>query len=694
MPFGDNQNQQDPTGGLIESPDVSKAGKPRQNSIKDKTMAKAVVETVVAAGRNRAIVNSRILAKVNAERPYDGRKLESEGLGWKQNFTTKPLPSMIEKVAPRFSQVIEGFKYFTDSKLSSKWENSTEKTEKFREVTTRVIRTRKGWKTLLDDICFNNALFGNCVVASLDEFTWFPQRFVFDEAFLADGTKQDSQHCQIAVLKETMLPHELFAKIKDRESASDVGYFIEESIKEINLASPTQVRDQLMAGGTSTEIWYQNAIRELTVGASYMAGASVITVYHLLAREVTGKVSHYQLAGPSLNMIFSKEDRFKSMESCATFFSYQKGNGTMAGSKGIGRDIYELAGMIDRTRNEIVDRSILSGKTIFQGDIRRIHTFKMQVIGAACIIPSGWTPIETKIDGNIEPFLRLDAYFSMIVDQLIGNVSPPNMAAQGGEAMRSPAAWNLLAAREEETKDSKITRFVEQFVNLIQMMQRRIYDADSVEEDAKAARKELLEIMSEEELKELTEQPVAGTVKDLTPLQRQLIVAAASEKRGNPLYNQRALEVEACTAQISADWAKKVLLPEEDPTEKAEQARLQQFELALLQQGQAVPVSKRDNHLIHLQILMPVAEQVSAAILQGQASTEILEAIAGHITEHANLAQSAGAPKDQLKPVLDFVKKIGPILAKLKEMDSQAAELAAQSAEFESQESGEPQPQQ
>lgn len=685
MPFGDDTNQQDPTGGLIQSPDVSNAGKPQQKSIKDKCQAKSVVETVVAAGRNRAIVNARILAKVNAERPYDSRKLESEGLGWKQNFTTKPLPMMIEKVAPRFVQAVEGLKYFTNSKLSDKWENSTEKSEKFQEVTTKTIRSRKGWKTLIEDIAFNNALFGSCVAGCLDEFTWFPQRFMFDEAFLADGTKQDSQYCQVAVLKETLLPHELFARIKDRESAGDVGYLIEKSIEQINLASPAQLRAALTAGN-STDVWYQNALRELTVGSSYMAGASVITVYHLLAREVEGKVSHYQLAGPALEMIFSKDDRFKSMESCMTFFSYQKGNGTMAGSKGIGRDIYELAGMIDRTRNEIVDRAILSGKTIFQGDIRRIHTFKMQVIGAACIIPSGWTPIESKIDGAIEPFLRLDAYFSMIVDQLIGNVSAPNMAAQGGEAMRSPAAWNLMASREEEQRDIKITRFLEQFTNLIQMMQSRIYDTDTVDKDAKAAREELLKIMTKEELKELVEQPVAGSVRDLTPLQRQLIVAAASEKRGNPLYNQRALEVEATTAQVSADFAKKVLLPEEDPTEKAEQSRLQQFELALLQTGQPVPVSPRDNDMIHLQILMPVAEQVAGAILQGQATTEIFEVMVAHITEHFNRAQAKGVSKDQLKTISEFVKKSGPILAQLKELDAKAAELAEQSAALEAEE--------
>jgi hypothetical protein len=639
------QTGQDYPGTIIQSPQIDSSGEPTQRSIKDANMGREVVKLIIQAGRNRSIVGSRILAKYNAERPYDSYKLEAEGLGWKQNFTTKPMPSMIEKVAPRFTQAVDGLKYLTNSKLSEDWENASEKTETFREVITRTIRGRKGWTTLVDDIAFNNALFGYSAVAWLDEFTWFPNHFKFDEAFAPDGTKQDSTYCQVMILKETFLPNELFSKIRDAESAKQSGYNLEETRAEINIASPVQIRDRLNVGGT-LEFWYQNALRELTIGASYMAGASVIVVYHLLAREVNGKVSHYQFAGPGLKAIFSKDDRFESMEACLTFFSYQKGNGTLHGSKGVGRDIYELAGMIDRTRNEIVDRAILSGKIPIQGDVKRIHTFKMSVVGMTCIFPTGWNILEQRLDGNIEPFLKLDAYFSSLVDQLIGNTSPPQMA--GGEAFRSPAAWNLLAAREEEGKDSRITRFMTQFVNMVQTMQRRLCDKETIEEDAKAAQDELLKKMTREEVDELAKYPIAGTIRDLTPLERQMIAMVATEKKGNPLYNQRALELEDLTARVGADFAKKVLLPDNDPSVEAEQHRQQQLESNLLLQGQAVPVSPRDNHVIHLQTLMPLIQQVGGAIMQGGGgqNTATFEAIVAHISEHYSRAEEQGVDKN------------------------------------------------
>jgi hypothetical protein len=671
-----------PLGGLVLSPQINSSGEPTQHSIRDVTMARDIVKTVIQASRIRQIVNSRILAKYNAERPYDPHKLEAEGVGWRQNFTTKPLPLMIEKVAPRFTTAVDGLKYLTNSKLSDKWQNATGKTEKFREIITNTIRARKGWRTIVEDVAFDNALFGHTIVAWLDEYCWFPRHFKQEENFLPDGTKQLASNAQVIVLKETFLPHELFNHIKDDPKiAEKVGWNIANTRDAINRASPTQLRDRLNVGGT-LETWYQNAIRELTIGASYMAGASVIVVYSLLAREVTGKVSHYRMAGPEMQEIFSRDDRFDSMEDCAAFFSFQKGNGTMHGSKGIGRDIYEMAGMLDRTRNEIVDRSILSGKTIIQGDIKRIHTFKMSVIGATVIVPTGWTVLSEKIDGNIEPFLKLDAYFTMLVDQLIGNTSPPNIQG-AGEALRSPAGWNVLTQREEEGKDVRIGRFLEQFTELVATMQKRICSKQTIDDDAKEAQKLLLEVMTQAEIDELANQPVAGTIRDLTPQQRQMVAQIASEKKGNPLYNQRQLEKEDLTARVGSDFADRLLLPENDPTEQAEQQRTQQFESALLALGQPVPVSARDNHEIHLAVIMPTAENIAHSMMQGGTNTQAFEAHVAHINEHYNRAVDQGISKDKLKEVAAFLKQAGPAIAKLKDLDAQAQQVSAASAQHD-----------
>lgn len=681
----DSPYPRDERGGLVQSAGLTDSKSEPKRAIKDLGQALNVISTVIQANRNRQIVNSRIMAKYNAERPYDSARLKEEGLGWRSNFTTKPLPQMIEKVAPRFEEAIASVKYLTNAELSDKWTNRTEKSEFFREQVTKSIRTRKGWDTLVSDIALDNALFGYTVVAWLDEFSAFPIHFAQDESFFPDGCKQAAEKAQLGILKEVYLPHELYGYIKDAEAAEQVGWDLEATRKAINEASPAQLREQLTGSGTQ-EAWYQNAQRELTVGSSYMAGASVINVYSLLVREVTGKVSHYRFAGDGSkdksSLVFEKEDRFNSMSDCMSFFTFQKGNKKLHGSKGVGRDIYELAGMQDRMRNEVVDRGILSGKTFVQGDFKMLHKFKMSVVGAMVIVPTGWTFLEQKVDGAIEGFLKLDAYFTQLVDQLIGSVSPRTF--QGDRVTK--AEVDLFAQREEEGKDTRISRFLRQFTDMVSTIQRRLCDSDNDEPEAKELRKLLLEKMSAEEIKELAEQPVASTVRDWTPLQRQMIAAICAEKRGNPLYNQRALEVEDLSARVGSDFTKKVLLPENDPTESAEQQRMQLLELDSLTKGQPMPVSPRDNHLLHLQVAMPVAEQVAEQILSGNVSTEAFEVVIQHLSEHYSFAQQAGIKVDELKAVKALVEKAGPIIARLKQVDAKAQEAqAAQAAAEEGQ---------
>lgn len=662
-------------GGLIQSPDINSAGKPTQRAIKDVPMMKAIVNSLIAAGRSQQIVNGRITAKYNAERPYDQVKLNSEGLGWRSNFTTKPLPQMIEKVAPRFEEAVNGLKYLTNSSLPAKYANATEKTEKFQDLVTKAIRSLDGWDTLVSDIALDNALFGYTTVAWLDTYEAMPQHFAQDVSWFPDGTKQRAALCQLALLREDYLPHELFAYIEDKESAEAVGWNIQNTIDTINKAAPDNLRGPL-TGYTSTEKWYQDAQRELTTGSSYIAGASVITVYTLLVQEVTGKVSHYRLAseGATENLveIYSKEDRFDSTSDCLTFFTFQKGNKKLKGSKGVGRDIYELAGMQDRMRNEVVDRGILSGKTFVQGDFKQLHKFKMSVVGSTVIVPTGWTFLEQKVDGNIDSFLKLDAYFTMLVDQLIGSVSPRTF--QGDRVTK--AEVDLFASREEEGKDARIARFLRQFVSMIGTMQRRLCDKDNTEPAAKELQEKLLEIMPREELDIISKQPAISTVMDLTPQQRQMVAAVVAEKRGNPLYNQRALELEDLSARVGSEFADKVLLPDEDPTEAAEQQRLQLMELGLLTQGQPVPVSPRDNDQIHLDVIMPAAEEVAKAILQGQSSTPVFEAVVQHIQEHVTNGLKKGVDKAGLTAAQNFLAQASQTIQQLKQLDAQAQHLS------------------
>jgi hypothetical protein len=665
-PQPDNQS---PYGGAVSSPDLSDSTlKPKNRAIRDAKQAQNIITSLEVANKERNLKNARIMAKYNSERPYTQQQLESEGLGWKSNFTSKPLPMLIDKVAPRFTQAIDGVKYITNSALPDDVEGASEKTDAFRREITSVARARPGWREFMSEIGQENALFGYTAAAWLDEFSWFPKFFRQDQFFIPTGTKQSPSGAQIVALRETFLLHELFSLISDKEAAIARGWNIQETVTAINEAMPEDRRSR------QTDYWrvYEDMIRESVVGTSYENGARVVTVWHLLATEIDGKISHYIFNNTSFKELFSAEDQFDSMMDAVAFFSFQQGNGTMHGSKGIGREIYAMAGILDRSRNEVVDRLNLAGKLIIQGDEKQLRRFKMSIVGNTILIGEAFTVVEHKIDAAVEPFLTLDNFLTGLLDQMAGSTTPKVFE---GERV-TKAQVDLFASREEETRDSIIGRFLSQFATMVTTMQRRMCDPHTSDKDAKDMQERLLKIMTREELTQLSKQVVAETVKDYTDVERQQVVLVAQEARGNPLYNAKELERRKVTALINEEFADAVLLPDNDPTVEAEQTRLQQMELLLIVgQATAVPVSPRDNHLIHLGILMPVMEQTAQQAVQNPKALDVLSAVLAHAEAHFQAAEAQGTPKDQLADIGSKLTQLRSVIDRLHQNAAQAQQV-------------------
>ncbi len=645
--------------GAVSLPDIDLATlRPRNRAIKDVSQAKNIITALEVNNRHRNIKNARIQAKINSEKPYTHEELKQDGLDWKSNFTTKPLVALVEKISPRFVSAIQGMKYLTNSKLPDDLPGAGLKTEAFRREVTSTCRARAGWQGFLAELTQENALFGYDCAGFLDEFRWFPKFFRQDEFFVPTVTKQHANQSQIVVLRERYLMHELFQLIEDRQAAEAAGWDIAQTVNAVNNALPEDRRRKW----SNWERLYEDMIRESNVGISHEHGARVVTVWHLLATEVTGKVSHYIFEEKLFGLLYAREDKFPSMSEACAFFTFQQGNGTVHGSKGIGRELYALAAMLDRTRNEIVDRLNLSGKMIVQCDEKQIKKFRMSVVGNTILIGKGYDVLERKIEGAVEPFLQLDQFLAGILDQLAGATTPRVFE---GERV-TKAQVDFFAEREEETKDNIIGRFLNQFADMMTTIQRRICDPNTTDADAQDMQRRLLLVMSKDELEFLRNQRVAETVKDNTEMERQKIILVAQEGRGNPLYNQRELERRKITAQIDEEFANAVLLPEEDPTETAEQTRLQMMELQLLtNHATHVPVSPRDNHITHLQLLMNAMQTTAEQAKTDPHAVETLKAMLVHATDHVNQATQQAYPKDQLAEAASIVSKLTKAMPEL-----------------------------
>lgn len=647
---------------------------PPVRAIRDVTQAAQVCVKLIEDAKDRIRKGKRIMSKYNAERPFDQTALQQDGLGWKTNISTQPLASMVDRIAPRFERALESVKYLTSSALPENVPGAAKKTDEFRREITALCRSREGWDEFVGDVAQENALFGFTAAACVDEYCWFPTHFRQDRFFVQPNTKQHSDSAEVVLLLEEWQPHELVAILRDRKTAEDAGWFFEDTVQAVNDAMPISLR----SGNSDSTRIYEDLQREANLAVGFNDGARVVQVYSLYVRESTGKISHWRISNTSgtssYRLLFRRYDRYDSFHEFVTFFAFQRANGTLQGSKGVGRIVYDMAGVIDRTRNEVIDRLQLAGKLLMTGDDKNLQRFRMSVFGNAILVSSEFDISQKSIEPRTDEFFKLDQFLNQILNEQSGNVTPRQFEGE----RTTKAEVDVFVAREEESKDTPIARFLKQFAKLVSMIQKRAMDPKCDEPDAKAARKRLLKLMSEDELKQLAETPSANVVKDLSDMERQQVILAATELQGNPFVNQEELTRRKLTAQLGSDFAEAVMVPANDPTVSAEQTRTQMMENALLTLGQDVPVSPRDSHPVHLEVLMPAIDMTLQAANADATAGEIIKKLLAHGAEHLRQAIAAGVDKSTLSEYQNKLTKTAEIVAQLDAHDQAVADAVEQ----------------
>lgn len=647
-----------PLGDAPNSPQLDPSLQQHVPAISDIGQALQLVRSLQAENREREKKNSRILERYNAERPFNPHQLRADGLSWKTNFTTKPLTTLIDKVVPRFTSAIRRMKYLTASNLPDRFPNASEKSELFQREVTEVCRAHEQWDEFLNDITQENTLFGYVCSAWLDSYSWFPRYYNQDAFLVPQGTKHSAKSATVVCVRDSYLVHQLFDMVRDFNAAKLAGWDLKNVVEAINNAMP----DDRRSYQTDYSRVYADLIRESAILSSF-TGAKAVIVWHVFVTEVDGYVTHVAFDDRSGKQLFWANKQFDRMSDVASFFTFQHGNGRIHGSKGVGRELYNMASVLDRARNEVVDRLQLSGKLVLQCDEKEIKRFRMSVIGNAILITNGYNIRESHVDGNIESFFKLDQFLTGLLNDIGGNVSPEPQVQDQAERV-TKAQVELNASRQEESKDNLIERFMLHFARFMTTIQRRLCDPKTIDKDALEMQARLLKFMSREELDYLAKQPAAHAIKDYTDLERQQITLIAQEGRGNPLYNQYELEKASLTAKIGAEFADKVLLTQNDPTEVAENTRQQLLENEAIKSGSPVPISPRDNHEVHLHVLQQVISSLAGNAVGSVDSWHLMEQLAAHASDHLKAGEAAGGNK-AMAPYRLFLTKLASTLIKL-----------------------------
>src|SRR6478735_5114793 len=282
-----------PDGVGVNTPDMSpKTLKPKRRAISDVNHLFLILGNLQMARRAQNEKNGRIAAKLNAERPYDDTKLESEGLGYKSNFSTKPLSTTCNKVASRLVKAVQSARYLTAAELPDSVPDAAKKTDLFRSELTNLFRRWDGWFDFLNLIASEDSIYGWSAAACLDETSWKPIPYRQDDFFVPDGTRNAVSSVQVTFMRRFVQMYELAEMIEDKSAAETAGWNIENTVESINNARPPGI-PAASAAPYADPRRYEDAIRESSVSLTLVNGAKQIELYDCFATEIDGKISHY-----------------------------------------------------------------------------------------------------------------------------------------------------------------------------------------------------------------------------------------------------------------------------------------------------------------------------------------------------------------------------------------------------------------
>lgn len=650
-----------------------------RRAIKDPEQAYSICQRLIDDNRERNSKAQKIMAKYNDEPPFESKKLEAAGEGWRNNRSTGFMSSMIRRAMIPYRNTIDSARTLTSSRLRDDSPEAQQKNEDFRVITTRTIRQWAEWNDFCNKMIFEDVTFGYGPSGYTDEFDWHPIPMRGDEAFFPVGCPQLPQKVPLWMLRQEVLPHELADKLVDPQISEQAGWNIDNLVKAINEARPEN-----RASNTNEDLRkFEDLVRESTVGASYATEVKTIKLYHLFAQEANGKVTHYVLNGNNGDEIFIRYDRFKAMDECLALLTLEIGNGKLHGSKGAGRILYNTTVSIEQARNLVMDNLYLGGLVLLKGTVKGKNAARISVAHPVAVINPDLDIVDAKIETNVDSFMELDRYMTSLAEMQIGMFSPGKY--MGDDAKEETASkTNYIASIEMQVREGVLARFWGQFLTTIYQIQKRMFSesnislavmmlqaeaqgqqipidtASIINMDAIEACKELLmKGIQPGELIELANCAPNEATQDIASQAPQIMSQVAAKYTGNPSVNQIEL-IKRDIAAIGGNTLSEVLvIPQEDNTIQVEAVQKQLTELTTLLQGTQVPVSPRDAHLIHLSV---IGDQMGGML--GQIKPQLLtpalipplDAVLTHAENHLMAAKAAKLDPAQ---IAQYDKMIG-----------------------------------
>lgn len=665
-------------------------GKQLETRLRDVKSAVSIFNTLLKADEGSAVNRARIDGMFDGAAPYDSRQLAASGQTLKTNLNFGEAQRLLDIALSAYVDLYSSLERLVEVKgTSGEKTDIIPKEDIVAEELTHLFRSWPEFHSSYLRLCTTFLKHGVGIAYFDSPDDWQFRVGGFTDILIPRQTPASENAIDIAIGRRDYYLHELHNFIRNEKAAEAVGW----NVKEVKRVMMKHVRTTGRGHTNSQVLTDYEALQAEIKNNDIYTGIQNPTVplLHFWVRELDGSVSHFiSPENDAQDFLYKKIKRYDKPEQAFVFFTNGVGsNGTYHSIRGLGQRIFSHIQTSNRLRCQQIDGAMLASSVMIQPENQRaLDELSFTFYGAYAVMSPNVRIIEKAIPNlgtAVQPALQdLTQQLALNTDT-ISTYGP-----QQGSPYRNQ--MQVVADMDVATRLSgaSLNLFYASWTRLLREMVRRIVTTkkrDPLIKDfyarceKRGVEEEFIKKLDLTRTKAVRSIGSGSMANRLVALRELQGISGQFDDVG-----RRNLTRDIVATRVGHDLADRYA-PTTEGDRPTVDLKIAFLENQQLQAGQQVPVIASELHGQHLQVHVPLLQQVIEGINAGQVDPQqalpMLQALYQHIGQTAQYASGDPALQStvaSVQQVLQYAEEAINNTMKALEKIQRDQQLAAEAA--------------
>ena len=645
---------------------LTEKGKPVETRLKDVKSAISIFKTLFKADEKSAVNRARIDAMFDGAAPYNQGSLATSGQPLKTNLNFGEAQRLLDISLSAYVDLYSSLERLVEVEGTMGEKSEITPLEDIvEEELTHLLRSWPEFHSAYLRLCTTFIKHGVSIAYFDTPDDWKFRVGGFTDILIPRQTPASESCIDVAIGRRQYLLHELYAFIKNPEAAAKVGWNVDEVKRVIQKNASTKGRGT----GSMNDQDYEAIQAEFKNNDIYTGIQNPsVSVLHFWVKEMDGTVSHY-ISCEELpqDFMYKKVSRYESAEQAYVMFTYGVGsNGTYHSIRGLGQRIFSHIQTSNRLRCQQIDGAMLSSAVMIQPENQRsLDELQFTYYGAYAVMSPNVRIVEKAIPNlgtAVQPALEdLTNQLQLNTDTV--STYGPNQSSPYRNQMQVSADMDVTT----RLSGASLNLFYASWTRLLREVVRRVVTTKKRDKAVKDFYTRCMKRGVPEQFitsLDVNRTKAVRSIGNGSYANRMLALRELQGISGQfDDVGRRNLTRDIVSTRVGHDLADRYV-PADVEKRPTIDIKIAMFENQQLQDGNNVPVIPSELHGTHLEVHVPVLQQLIEAIDSGQADPmqvlPMIQSFYQHISETAQYA--AGDPAleglvGQTKQILQYAEE-------------------------------------